>query len=336
MPARNEPTEEHQHMHKIIVGGRIHPSGISLLEARNDFDVEVLADSTADTLAANMGEAEAVLARMQIVSREMIESAPSLKVVSRNGVGWDTVDVDACSERGIPLTVVGDVNSTSVAEHTLMMILATAKRVIGHDACVREDRWSFRDGLLASDIEGRTLFIVGFGRIGRKVAARARGFEMDILVHDPFLTADQIEAAGVRAAESFEAGLAEADYVTLHAPGSGDGRPLIGAHQLSLMKPTAVIINTSRGSHIDEAALAAAISDGKLGGAGLDVFQPEPPQAGNPLYELDTVVLSPHIAGFTRDCAERMAKHAAPNIIDAIDGKLNPERVVNADRIGLK
>jgi len=322
-------------MHKIIVGGRIHDSGIGLLEARGDFDVEVLADSTAETLAARMGEAEAVLARMQIVSREMIESAPGLRVVSRNGVGWDTVDVDALSERGIPLTVVGDVNSTSVAEHTLMLILATAKRVIGHDACVREDRWSYRDGLLAGDIEGRTLFVVGFGRIGRKVAARARSFGMDILVHDPFLTPDQIEAEGARAAASFEAGLAEADFVTLHAPGNPDGGPLIGAGELALMKPGAIVINTSRGSHVDEAALAGAIRDGGLGGAGLDVFDPEPPRPGNPLYGLDNVILSPHIAGFTRDCAARMASHAAQNIIDAIDGTLNPERVVNAAAIGL-
>jgi D-3-phosphoglycerate dehydrogenase len=233
------------------------------------------------------------------------------------------------------LTVVGDVNSTSVAEHTLMLILATAKRVIGHDACVREDRWSYRDGLLAGDIEGRTLFVVGFGRIGRKVAARARSFGMDILVHDPFLTPDQIEAEGARAAASFEAGLAEADFVTLHAPGNPDGGPLIGAGELALMKPGAIVINTSRGSHVDEAALAGAIRDGGLGGAGLDVFDPEPPRPGNPLYGLDNVILSPHIAGFTRDCAARMASHAAQNIIDAIDGTLNPERVVNAAAIGL-
>ena len=255
-------------------------------------------------------------------------------MVSRNGVGWDTVDVDALTERRIPLTVVGDVNSTSVAEHALMLILATAKRVLAHDACIRNDNWTYRDGLLANDVEGRTLFIAGFGRIGRKVASRAKAFGMDILVHDPFLTADQIAAEGARAADSFEAGLAEADFVTLHAPGAG--KALLGASELALMKPTAIVINTARGSHIDEAALASAIEAGKLGGAGLDVFDPEPPKPGNPLYGLDTVILSPHIAGFTAQCAARMASHAAQNIIDAIDGKLNPERVVNAEAIGLK
>ena len=322
-------------MHKIIVGGQVHPGGIALLKNRNDFDVEVLTDSTADTLAANMGNAEAVLARMQLVTREMIDAAPALKVVSRNGVGWDTVDVDALSERGIPLTVVGDVNSTSVAEHTLMMILATAKRVIPHDACIREDRWNYRDGLLASDIEGKSLLIAGFGRIGRKVASRAAAFGMQILVHDPFLRPDQIEAEGARAIADFTAGLAETDFVTLHAPAAG-GKPLLGTAELALMKPTAVVINTSRGAHIDEAALAAALKNGKLGGAGLDVFAPEPPKADNPLYGLDSVILSPHIAGFTQQCAARMAQHAAQNIIDAIDGKLNPARVVNAEQIGLK
>jgi len=321
-------------MHKIIVGGRVHAGGIDLLKARDDFDVEVLADSTAETLAARMAEAEAVLARMQRVTREMIASAPNLKVVSRNGVGWDTVDVDALTERGIPLTVVGDVNSTSVAEHTLMLILATAKRVIPHDAAIRDNRWNFRDGLLANDVEGRSLFIVGFGRIGRKVAARAAAFGMEILAHDPFLGADQISAAGARPVASFEAGLAEADFVTLHAPGAG-AKPLVGAAELALMKPSAILINTSRGSHIDEAALAAALRAGKLAGAGLDVFEPEPPQPGDALYELDSVVLSPHIAGFTAQCAARMASHAAQNIIDAIDGRLDPDRVVNADAIGL-
>jgi len=265
----------------------------------------------------------------------MINAADNLKIISRNGVGHDTVDGDALSERGIPLTVVGDVNSTSVAEHTLMLILATAKRVIAHDASIREDRWAVRDSLLSIDIEDKVLLIFGFGRIGQKVAMRATSFGMDVLVHDPYINPSIVTAAGARNAITLQDGLAAADFITLHIPATG-GKPILGEKELSMMKPTAVVINTSRGSHIDESALIKALNSKKLSGAGLDVFSPEPPAADNPLYQLDNVILSPHIAGFTAQCAARMAHDAAQNIIDAIDGKLNPSRVVNAEAIGLK
>jgi D-3-phosphoglycerate dehydrogenase len=263
----------------------------------------------------------------------VIAKAGRLKIVSRHGVGYDAVDVEALNRRGIPLAVVGDVNTRSVAEHTLTLMLALAKRTLAYDAAVRDGDWGFRNSLEAIELNGRTLLVIGFGRIGRAVGALATAFGMRVLAYDPLLSASAIEAAGAEAAKRLDDALGEADVVTIHMP--GNGRTLLGAAELARLKPTALIINTARGGIVDEAALAAALAQGRLGGAALDVFASEPPAADQPLAKSARTVLTPHAAALTQEGAARMSFDAARNIIEFFAGRIDPKLVVNAEAIAL-
>jgi D-3-phosphoglycerate dehydrogenase len=265
---------------------------------------------------------------MATLPREALVNADRLKVVSRHGVGYDNVPVDALTARGIPLAVVGPVHAGSVAEQAMYFILALAKSGFRHDAAVRRGDWAMGTRLEAVDLAGRTLLIIGFGRIGREVARRARAFDMRVLAFSPHVAADQMEALGVTKVPAWRAALAESDFVSLHVPRLPATERMIGAAELAAMKPDACLINTARGGLIDEAALARALAEGTIAGAALDTFETEPP-GDNPLFASDRVILSPHVAGITRESAVRIAVAAAQNILDALDGQLDPLRVIN-------
>jgi D-3-phosphoglycerate dehydrogenase len=320
-------------MPHVLVAGRIHESGIDLLSRTDGFTVEVVDEVSTESYAPRIGGADAVLIRTQPMPANVIAKAGRLRIVSRHGVGYDAVDVEALNRRGIPLAVVGDVNTRSVAEHTLMMMLTLAKRTLAYDAAVRDGDWGFRNSLEAVELNGRTLLVIGFGRIGRAVGALAMAFGMRVLAYDPLLTAGAIEAAGATPAANLNDALAEADVVTVHLPGSG--RTLLGAAELARLKPTALVINTARGGIIDEAALTAALAQGRLGGAALDVLAVEPPDPGQPLTRSARTVLTPHAAALTQEGAARMSLDAARNIIDFFAGRIDPKLVVNAGAIAL-
>ena len=259
----------------------------------------------------------------------VINAAPRLKIVSRHGVGFDAVDIAALNKRGIPLAVVGDVNSQSVAEHTMMLILSLAKRTLTYDAKTRRSEWNYRNSFDATELAGKTLLLVGFGRIGRSVAKLAEAFGMEVLVHDPFVDETTIRSTGAIPAPDMNSALAQADVISVHIPLSAGGA-LIGAPELAKLKPTAVVVNTARGGLIDEEALATALEEGRLAGAGLDVFTAEPPQRDHRLFGNDRVILSPHSAGLTLESAIRMSESAVQNILDFFAGSLDPKLVVNA------
>jgi D-3-phosphoglycerate dehydrogenase / 2-oxoglutarate reductase len=263
---------------------------------------------------------------------EAIRKAAHLKIVSRHGVGCDSVDVEALNRRRIPLAVTGDVNSRTVAEHTMLLLLAAAKRLLRYDASVRTADWNYRNSLHAAELDGKRLLIVGFGRIGRHVARMAAPFGLHCLVHDPFQPDVTIRAAGCEPVADLHAGLAVADFVTVHIPKTEDGA-LLGSFELARMRPNTIVVNTARGGLIDEAALAAALRDGRIGGAGLDVFESEPPPPDHDLLADPRVVLTPHSAGLTQECAARMAVAAAQNILDFFAGRLDPSLVVNHDHV---
>jgi D-3-phosphoglycerate dehydrogenase len=232
----------------------------------------------------------------------------------------------ALNARRIPLCIVGDVNSVSVAEQAMYLILALTKRGIrAHDA-VTKGGWEWRNRLESGEISGRSLLILGYGRAGRHLARMAGGFGMQVAAYDPPLAAAGWPE-GVARVDDLRDGLARADVVSVHMPKID--RPVIGAAELAVMKPSAVIVNTARGGIIDEAALAAALREGRLAGAGLDVFSAEPPLEDNPLFALDRVVTSPHIAGLTREAAERMAISSVQNVLDFFAGRLDPALIVN-------
>lgn len=314
-------------MVRVLVAGKLHPDGLAVLQ-RADVEIDYVEEVSAESYKPYLGRADAVLIRTQAMTAAHIDLAPNLKIVSRHGVGFDAVDVGALNKRGIPLTIVGDVNSRAVAEHATMLMLAAARRTVIFDSKTRAGDWNYRNSLDCDELDGRTLLIVGLGRIGRRLAEIAKALGMDVWGFDSFLSDETMIARGVHPVSSLAEGLKKADVISLHVPKVGD-KPLIGAAELSLMKPSAILINTARGGLIDEAALAEALSSAKIAGAGLDVFHDEPPAKDNPLLICDRVVLSPHNAGLTEACARRMAISAATNILNFFDGKLDRSLVVN-------
>lgn len=319
-------------MPHILVAGRIHEDGLRCLREAAGFTFHVVEDGSDTAYLPFLPTADALLLRTQKLDASRIASANSLKIVSRHGVGYDAVDVEALNGRGIPLTIVGDVNSRAVAEHTLMLMLAAARRVVAHDTATRAGQWGVRNRFETVELDGKTLLIIGFGRIGRRVAHLAQAFGMEVVAYDPFTDQEQMKAAGVRRAASIDGALPYADYVSLHVPGSPSG-PMFGADELALMKPGAILVNAARGGLIDETALDVAIREGRLGGAALDVFTQEPPPPDHPFLTNDRIVVSPHAAGLTNECASRMAVAAVRNIVNFYGGTLEPALVVNAKAI---
>ena len=319
-------------MPHVLVAGGIHDAGLALLRDEPEYTFELIEESSPDPYKHAIDRADAVILRTQPMTAELIDRAIRLKVVSRHGVGYDAVNVASLSARGIPLTIVGDINSVSVAEHTIMLVLAVAKRTLAYDAATRKSGWVYRNSFDAIELHGKLLLVVGFGRIGRAVARIAKGFGMRILAHDPYVGADIMQMAGVTQASEIGPALEVADVVTLHIPLS-DGRAVIGATELARMKPSAILVNAARGGLVDEAALAAALSAGRLAGAGLDVFAFEPPSSTHPLLTSGRTVLSPHSAGLTSECAARMSVASVQNILDFFAGRLDSALVVNAQSL---
>jgi D-3-phosphoglycerate dehydrogenase len=260
-----------------------------------------------------------------------LKASGDMKVVTRIGVGYDAVDVPALSRRRVPLMVAGAANSPSVAEQALFMMLMLAKRAVEMDAMVKQGTWPHRLGKLPFDLYGKTVLIVGFGRIGTRTAKRCQAMEMKVQVYDPYKPADAIKAAGCEPVADLDAALPNADFVTLHCPKTPETVGLINAARLARMKPRAYLINTARGGIVVEKDLHQALSSGKLAGAGLDVFEQEPPATSNPLFALPNVVTAPHVAGVTVEAVDRMSEQTARNILSALDGDPIRQNVINQD-----
>ncbi|RPH60284.1 MAG: hydroxyacid dehydrogenase, partial [Burkholderiales bacterium] len=280
----------------VLITHAIHPDAMTRLE--RDANVRVLADPSIAGLMAEIPAADALLVRMPIPP-EAIRAGRRLRVVARHGVGLDYIPVETCTEQKIPVVFTPDANTESVAEHVVGTMIALAHQVARADRAVRAGRWDVRDGLMGIDIRGRTIGIVGVGRIGTRVAQICRGaFDMHVLGFDPHLDAQAIEARGAEP-RTLEALLAESDFVTLHTPSTAQTRHLLDAQTIGQMKRGAFVINHARGALIDTAALADALKAGRLGGAAVDVLEVEPPPPGLELLQLDNVITTPHSAALT-------------------------------------
>ena len=317
-------------MPHILAAGKLHPSGVALLEqaTHNGYTFDYIEEVSEASYIPLIDKADALILRTQPLTAETVAEAPKLKVVSRHGVGYDAVDLEALNARGIALTVVGDVNSVSVAEHAMMQILALAKRALVADHAVREGAWGWRNRLEAREISERNLLILGYGRIGRSLARMAKGFQMEVRAYDPFLLKAGWPEGDVSPVETLTEGLAWADCISVHIP-KGE-KPLIGAEEIAAMKPDVILVNTARGGIVAEEPLRAALASGHVFGAGVDVFDAEPPVDGGPFAAINNALLSPHIAGLTAECAERMAVSSVQNVLDFFDGKISPDLVVNS------
>ena len=315
----------------VLVAGKLHTSGLALLERAEGVTFTHVEEISEASYQPWLEQADAVVIRTQPMGAASIAKAPRLQIVSRHGVGYDAVDVAALNARKIPLCIVGDVNSVSVAEHAMMLILACVKRLIRSDRSVRQGPWGWRNTLEQSEVAGKTLLILGYGRIGRHLARMAAAFGMEIVAYDPWALAHGWPEGAARPVATLEEGLALADVISVNLPKAD--RPILGAGELALVRRGAVIVNTARGGIVDEGALAEALTSGQVGAAGLDVFDAEPPAADHPLLGFDQVILTPHTAGLTAEAAERMAISSVQNVLDCFAGRLDPALIVNKDAI---
>ena len=317
---------------RILFIQRVHACGHALAAARGDVDIDIYEGRDPEEIRRRIVDADAIVVRTAVIDRAVIDAGRRLAIISRHGVGYDAVDIEAATERSIPVTITPLANSVSVAEHAMFMLLALAKNARENDTAVREGRFeSARTSMKPLDLAGRNLLIIGFGRTGSRVAPRALGFGMHVHAYDPYVDRAVMEAAGCTAVDDVHAVLPEMDAVTVHTPLNDETRGIIGAKELASMKRTAFVVNTARGGVVAEDALIAALEGQRIGGAGLDVFEaePAPPRPDHPLLAFDNVIVSPHCAGVTVESSMRMAEYSVRNVLDCFDGRLDPEVVVN-------
>jgi D-3-phosphoglycerate dehydrogenase len=313
-------------MRKVLIVQPLHPEAMALLDTRHDVEYTVVTDFSEANLLANIGGVEAVTIRDAPLPRSVIEAAGDLMVISRHGVGYDNIPLDACTRRNIPVTLVGAVNAISVAEQTMLLMLAAARAAIELDTAVRSGDFAARSRVLGVELRGRTLVLVGYGRIGREVATRAAAFGMRVCAVDPYLTVID----GVELLASLDDALPLADVLSLHLPLSEATHNMIGARELALMPAGSIVVNASRGGLVDEAALIDAVRSGHLHGAGLDTFAVEPLPVDSPLTAEPRIVLSPHSAALTEQALIAMGITTVRNALAGLDGTIDPALVVNA------
>jgi D-3-phosphoglycerate dehydrogenase len=296
-------------MPHIVVADPIHADGIERLATAPGVTLDHPGTANGEALADRLRHADGLIVRGTPVDEALLAKAERLRVVCRHGVGYDLVDVPALSKRGIALMITPEAVS----------------------AAVRRGEWRVRGQSSTFELGGRRVLVLGFGRIGTRVARLCAAFGMRVMVHDPYLPAGTIRGAGYDAVVDRDAGLAQADIVTLHVPANAETRGMVDAAFLSRMKPGAILVNTARGTLVDEAALEAALRSRHLGAAGLDVLRVEPMVQGLSMLELDNLVVTPHVAASTAEGLQRMAWDSAGNVLDFLAGRMDRDAVVNGE-----
>jgi D-3-phosphoglycerate dehydrogenase len=323
---------------KIFVTESMSQQGRILLREREDIELiefpNMISAKDFEAMLRQQAPVHGVALGATRFGEPELEASKDMKVVTRIGVGYDAVDIPALSRRKIPLMVAGTANSPSVAEQALFMMLTLAKRAVEMHSIVKDGKWGHRLGMLPFDLFGKTVLIIGFGRIGTRTAKRCLAMEMNVLVYDPYKPAAEIKPAGCEPVGDLDAALPRADFVSIHCPKTPETIGMFNAARLKRMKSTAYLINTARGGIVDETALHAALVSGSLAGAGLDVFEQEPPPSGHSLFDLPNVIMAPHVAGVTREAVDRMSEQTARNILSALDGEPIRQNVINQDVLG--
>jgi D-3-phosphoglycerate dehydrogenase len=299
----------------------IHAAGVQRLQAAG-IEPRLATASDMRTVAAEIGDAHAVITRSAGLDHQAIDAAPHLRVIGNHGVGLDPVDVERATELGIAVINTPGANAISVAEHAVALALAVAKRIPAADSAVRAGDAGFKYRVDLHELTGKTVGVVGFGAIGRRTAAMfVAAFSMRLLVHSPGAQPDDVAALGGQRCDDIDDLLRASDVVTLHVPLRPSTRGLLGTREIALLRPGAILVNTSRGAVIDEGALVDALRAGRLAGAGLDVFASEAMPLDHPLLSLDRVVLSPHVAGSTDEALARTAVQVADGVIDVLEDR---------------
>jgi D-3-phosphoglycerate dehydrogenase / 2-oxoglutarate reductase len=323
---------------KILVTESMSQQGRALLNARDDIELvefpNMISQADFNAKLKEHAPVHGVALGGTRFGEPELESSRDMLVVTRIGVGFDAVDVPALSRRKVPLMVAGTANSPSVAECAVFMMLTLAKRATEMHSLVRDNKWPDRLGMLPFDLFGKTILIIGFGRIGSRTAKRCLAMEMNVLIYDPYKPAADIKAAGCEPVTDLDAALPRADFVSIHCPKNPETIGMFNADRLKRMKPKAYLVNTARGGIVVETALYDALVSGRLAGAGLDVFEQEPPPAGQALLALPNVIMAPHVAGVTVEAVDRMSEQTARNILSVLDGDPLRQNVINQDVLG--
>lgn len=304
---------------KILVSDRLSRQGIDILKSEDDIEVVLRPNLTHKQLIECIKDYDAMIIRSTTtVTADILEAASNLKVIGRAGVGVDNVDVDTATRLGILVANTPTSNTISAAEHTISLMLALSRNVPQANVSLKGGRWN-RSKFIGVELYNKVLGIIGLGRIGSEVVRRAKAFDMKVIAYDPYISQEGAEKIGVKLV-SFEEVLSQSDYISLHVPYTSETHHLIGKKEFDLMKPETKIINCARGGIIDESALYDALKSRKIAGAALDVFEEEPIE-GSPLFELDNVVVTPHLGAATEEAQANVAIEIAQHVINALRGK---------------
>ncbi|MFR0844953.1 MAG: hydroxyacid dehydrogenase [Oscillospiraceae bacterium] len=309
-------------MNKVVISHPLYRDGMALLEGKAE--IVITNDGDSDRILDSLIDADAYILRIGKIDRKAIERCEKLKVITRPGVGYDSVDVQAATERGIPVVLCPAANARAVAEHTVALLLACAKNIVESVNETKAGNFGIRNRYAAVDIVDKMLVVLGFGNIGRQVAKLCAALDMKVGVFDPFVKRETAEEMGYVYFENMLDALAAADFVSLHMPSMPSTRGMIAAEQFKAMKPTAFFLNAARGDVVNEPALIAALKNGEIAGAGLDVLVEEPFPADHPFMTMPNVVLTPHMAAQSQETVSKLVTMAAEGTLAVLRGEKWP------------
>lgn len=322
-------------MKKVLLSEKIDDAGINLLK-ENGFEVKVSAGTDVETMKKEIADAYAVIMRSSELPAEVIDAGKQLKIISRNGTGINNVDVDAATKDNVLVAKVNGANAFSVAEYAITTMLMLSQKIMEDDHLLREKKNELADdgslpnfsrkyGIVGHQLKGKTLAIIGLGKIGQELVKMAQAFGMKVVGYDPW-----VKDSPVKMYDDVNDLFPIADFVSVHVPLTPDTKDMISKKQMAVMKDSAIIINSARGGIVNEKDLAEALNNGEIAGAALDSFNPEPPAPDNPLFNAKHLIMTSHIAGTTKEANEALGRGAAQAIIDFSNGKM-PQFPVNPD-----
>jgi len=314
---------------KILVIQKVHDKGMELIKNHPNFIVDVTDDVSEENLKKKIVDCDGVSVRIAKLSGEVMNEAKNLKIVSRHGVGYDNIDLKNAKERDIKIAITANANAVTVSEHVMFNLLNISKRKDLFDKTVRDGNFKDRNKLPKTiELWNKNFLIAGFGRIGQSLIKRCLGFEMNVYVYDPYVSKEKVESMGGKKVENLEKTINSMDVISLHMPLTEKTKNLINYELLKKMKKNCIIINAARGGIINETDLDKALNENLIFGAGIDVFEKEPPDDNNPLLKNEKVFLSPHTAAFTEECMTRMGIETIQNIIDFFENKIDQSKIV--------
>ncbi len=323
-------------MTKIAIMGTIHSDGLIFLKNQG-YNILEIVDFSEEKLKSNLKDVDGIVLRTAKLSKDVLQNCKKLKIVSRHGVGYDNVDLNTINIQKIALAITGSSNAVSVAEYVMAMFLNLCRLIKQSDQLVRDGKFKEKASLPDFyELYNKNILILGFGRIGKALAKRCLGFESKVLVYDPFVDKKIIEE-NYCSAVNFEEGIKKADFISLHLPINKETKNIINKDIFQLMKKNCIIVNAARGGIINEEDLHWALTNNKIYGAAIDVYEQEPPNNNNPLFNLNNIVFSPHNAALTLECRKRMAVESCENIFNYLENKssLKKENIVNKKYINL-